>query len=326
MRHIMYITLLSILTLSCAAQAGDIPVYYPKVDPARDRPIYLGVTSAPDCAGATVQAVDADLDIGLSGTTTGGPNQVDAYSCRSWQETGPEFVYELQVSQSVYLHVLLASTVDLDIFLLDACDSEACLAAHTLEFNVLLAARSEPYYLVIDGYDGAAGAFMLHLDAVAAGLPQLACDTAVITADITGCGDTPVTYDGNTQESPNLVTFTECYPYLAYGGENWYRLTVQPDVTLTVDLTNNTFDAILWLFSGCGPNAVCVTYADDVASGYGEQLIFTNSGTEKTDWYLGVDSTHPVTDPLGYDLMLTCDGQATAAEHGNWGSIKKMYK
>lgn len=99
-----------------------------------------------------------------SGDTSAGRNNVSSYSCQPWwRETGPELVYRIEIHASQPLTVtLLSADADLDLFLMDDIFPESCVAAG----DTFISYQAEPngYLLVVDGYEGAAGAFRLRLD------------------------------------------------------------------------------------------------------------------------------------------------------------------
>jgi hypothetical protein len=90
-------------------------------------------------------------------------NNVSRYGCRSaWDESGPEVVYRIELSQSQPLSAtLLEADADMDMFLLRYAYPDSCIAAG----DASLAAQAEPgvYFLAVDGYQGAAGNFALRL-------------------------------------------------------------------------------------------------------------------------------------------------------------------
>ena len=96
--------------------------------------------------------------------THSGKNNVSRYACRStWSEEGPELVYRLELGQPQSLTAMFLTTaVDLDLFLLPSAYPETCLAGadNTLKYDI----QPGIYYLVVDGYNGAAGAFQMRLD------------------------------------------------------------------------------------------------------------------------------------------------------------------
>jgi len=134
----------------------------------------------PDCAGTLAcepgceDAAEVTCDARLRGTTAGFPNQFGGYGCTSWNEGGPERVWALtpDVDGPVVVNVETTDAgVDHDLFLLDAtCDPGAgCLdfAGETLVFEGV---AGTVYNVVLDGWDGAAGGFVLTVDCL--GGPQ----------------------------------------------------------------------------------------------------------------------------------------------------------
>ncbi|MCO6453640.1 MAG: DNRLRE domain-containing protein [Caldilineales bacterium] len=122
-------------------------------------------------------AQDAYCGEQVTGDNNGWPARINRYtSCRnSWPETGPEAVYRLRFRYPSDLNVQLfhnAGAGDLDLFLLTTSQPESCLIGEdsTLIMNQL---DSGDYYLVVDGYEGAAAPFTLQIDCDA-GLPFVA--------------------------------------------------------------------------------------------------------------------------------------------------------
>ncbi|MDY0003249.1 MAG: DUF4215 domain-containing protein, partial [Polyangia bacterium] len=100
----------------------------------------------------------------------GATDDVDRYSCTSWDETGPEYAYTFVAPQTGSVTVTLSaidSGQDLDIFVLSgqggSCSSANCIAYGSLSttFN---ATSGQTYYVVVDGYYGAAGNFTVNLN------------------------------------------------------------------------------------------------------------------------------------------------------------------
>ena len=283
---------------------------------------------SPDCAGAVSLAVSASLDTVLSGDTTGGTSQVGAYACPHWDESGPYAVLALQVEQDVLLSAAIAGPGgdDLDLFLLSDCDSDSCVAAHSAAFTVELNARAEPWFLVVDGYDGAEGPFELALSAAPALLSQDACDGALDVA----CDTT--SFQGTVFDAPNLVTLADCGSYSAFGGEDWFALTLPDSAEVSVTAGNCTFDVAVWVFEGCGPDPVCIGYADSGLSGISELWEWVNDTGGETTVYLGVDSISPIgtdtgDDPLEglFDLEVSCT-VPVAAERVSAGGLKSLFR
>ncbi len=97
-----------------------------------------------------------------------GQSTLAAYACSFFAYAGPEVSVDLQVPDGAALHAALtAAPPDVDLFLLASAD-ESCLAEQcvaqgdtTLDTRVVAGYR---YRLVVDGYAGAAGPFVLRVD------------------------------------------------------------------------------------------------------------------------------------------------------------------
>ena len=322
--------LAGLLLFSVTASAGEVPVSYPKADIQRDVAAsvpYRGVAASPDCAAATPLTITADYDSTLNDDTTGRPSLVDSYGCETWDESGPEAVFALQVDEDVLPSVMLDSPLaDLDVFLLSECDSDSCLAAHISQFMVELPARAAPYYLIVDGFQGAAGAFNLTLTAMPGLLDAQACDDAAAVA----CE--VVSLSGNIFEQPNLVTMADCGSYLAFGGEDWFELTLSDGAELDIEVVEQTFDAVLWLFDDCGSDPVCLDYADRGLSGESEELFLVNESGAEITVLLGVDASRAFSAENGdiefdgaFNLSISCS-VPVAVEEKSFGDLKSLFR
>ena len=105
-------------------------------------------------------------------TTVGAPSRVSRYACRPvWQETGPERVYSLYLQRAQPVTITLSTqnpTVDLDLFLLQDLSPDACVAAGDTFLapgqGQMPATLQGLYFVVVDGFEGAAGDFDLSVD------------------------------------------------------------------------------------------------------------------------------------------------------------------
>jgi len=105
---------------------------------------------------------------------------IDAYSCSSWDESGPELIYSFYAGQDVELTVgfgAIQDGVDLDIWILEddptlGCAGEACVGYGDTSATVA-AQQGDQLYVVVDGYAGAAGTFTL----------DVVCDTGLNPGD-----------------------------------------------------------------------------------------------------------------------------------------------
>lgn len=129
-----------------AAQPELTPTATATATPTPDTP-----SAAPIACGQTV----AD-------TTVGATNTASQYACAPWLPlTGPERVYSLRLDAAADVDLLLGGmSSDLDLLLLTGQNPSSCIAhgdnaisAHGLTAGL--------YYLVVDGFDGAAGPYQL---------------------------------------------------------------------------------------------------------------------------------------------------------------------
>lgn len=320
------------LAVAALAAAGAAPAAAtsPFATLKGDRPAWLGPrppARALDCAGAPLVALHAASDTTLAGDTTGVPDGSSGYSCVAWNETGGEAIFRLSVGEPLLLRAVLGGlSADLDIFLLAACDAATCLAAGNMEFA--LALDPGEYFLVVDGIEGAAGPFTARLRARPAGVPLSVCAgpdpaTAVL------CADDPIDIDGTIFEQDNRIEAYDCSPYLEQAGEAWFAVDVPDSGSFTATVSNQVFDAALWVFDGCGPQAVCLAFADAGAGGESESVTVTNDTGGRATFYLAVDGLRPPTfffDGL-FALRIACDRPILVpVESASWGALKARYR
>ncbi len=118
-----------------------------------------------DCTGA----VQLDCGMTVAGDNTLAPNNVTVYSCApTWVESGGEVVYTLPIGGN-YTSVqaeLSNMTADLDVFILEACDQNTCVAVGDNLAYLPYPTMGHTYYIVVDGYEGALGTFDLTITCV----------------------------------------------------------------------------------------------------------------------------------------------------------------
>lgn len=128
----------------------------------------------PTASHTTTATLAPTIDIGnatpvacgqaIAGTTVGAVNNVSVYGCAPWlPETGPERVFALSLDASVDVDALLSGlSSDLDLFLLSGTSPASCIAFGDNAISQRSLAAGV-YYLVVDGFDGAAGPFQLNV-------------------------------------------------------------------------------------------------------------------------------------------------------------------
>lgn len=106
-------------------------------------------------------AIPLVCDVPFSGTTIGAANAVTTYNCVNWNEQGPEVVFAVTIAETTDLTVTLSDLgADLDVFIVNACGADACLAFGDVE-TTLFDAAPGIYYVIVDGYQGEAGTFTI---------------------------------------------------------------------------------------------------------------------------------------------------------------------
>jgi hypothetical protein len=135
------------------------------------------------CAGPGV-AADANgfatCDADLSDDTSVGSNTIVGYGCNSWDASGPELVYSLTVDSSGDVTATLSNLAgqDLDLYIIpdsgDGLDPMACEAYGNSSAS-WTAEEGESFYLVVDGFLGAAGSFDLEVSCSAPGEDSTHC-------------------------------------------------------------------------------------------------------------------------------------------------------
>lgn len=286
-----------------------------------------------DCAGRdTFTLTAAVAETVLGGDTTGGPTQLPSYACVLWSEAGPEHIYRLEVTEDLQLWAGLSGLGDndLDLFLLDGCDSDQCLTGANTELQAVLPAGT--YWLVVDGYGsgaGAAGPYTLTLRTRWPGVPAQVC--AEGGAEPVACDGALITRPGSLFGAADLVQAYDCSPSQVPGGEAWYAVTLPGEQQVTVRATPDAgapvLDLVLWLFDGCGATAHCLLHADTRAGGGYESLVYENTGTDPVTVYLAVDARHaPASAEAGvFAAAFQCQSNV-ADEQRSLGSIKALYR
>jgi hypothetical protein len=323
------------LLAAATAQAGLAAprVLYTDPDPRPAGPAPLQALAALDCTGAEVIALAAEADsLTRNGDTTTGAWLATAYDCRLWSEWGPEIIYQIDVTADLQLWAGLSGLgdVDLDLFLLSACDATTCIVGANTEMFVELPAGT--YWLVVDGYGTtapAAGPYTLTLQTRPLGVPQQVCDAGGATA--VECAGAAFSLDGDLYAAPDLMRSYDCSPTMVTGGEAWYAVTLpglhEVTVKATPDAGSSLLDPVLWLFDGCGATAACLDYADLKAGGQPETLAIANTGAEPLTVYLAVDCRRaPAVDGGGLFAVEFLCHSTVATEQLPLGSVRALYR
>jgi cysteine-rich repeat protein len=132
--------------------------------------------------GLCVQADTIDCGDVLSGDTSASGTRavIDLYACNSsWDESGPERAYLFTATQPGGVHIEVfpdGQNLDLDLFVLELdaggdCDPGLCLESGDTEIWLPQVQPGQSFWIVVDGYQGASGAFDLELSCMTGGTP-----------------------------------------------------------------------------------------------------------------------------------------------------------
>lgn len=150
----------------------------------------------------------------IADTTVGGTSVFDDYSCTSWDESGPEMVYEFVAPADGWVWYGLESDADLDVFFLEGqCSASSCVHHGNTDGDFSVEAGTT-YFMVVDGYNGGSSDFELQFDCM------MGCDPALLCQE-GACGDLAC--------SDGTVHCGECDPGLVCGPSNQCEVCIGPD-------------------------------------------------------------------------------------------------
>ncbi len=286
-----------------------------------------------DCSGRDTLVLAPGLIDTLRGDTTGGPTLLGGYACRLWAEMGPEHVYRLEVSANLELWAALREVdpeTDLDLFLLSDCDTDSCLTGQNIELAATLGPGT--YFLVVDGFGTTAtqnlGPYAVALETRAIGVPDEVCSGTIAEPVACGIGSL-IERSGSLHGQPNLLNSYACNPFLARGGEAWFAVDLLPGQAVSAVTTTlaDSLDAVLWLFDGCGEDAVCLAVGDDGIAGEDENLSWQSETPDPITVYLAIDCARPAATPTAgaYGLSISC-GTEVPSRSSSFGGVRALYR
>jgi hypothetical protein len=232
-----------------------------------------------------------------NGTTADGEANIDGYSCNSFAELAKEKVHTIILTQTSDLTVTLSNLngLDLDLFILSACDSTTCLdyGNNTFTQNGLTAGT---YYIVVDGYTGGGqtpeGSYTIEATCTPVTASPGTCGNPIAIS----CG-TP--FNGTTADGESNIDGYSCNSLAELAKEKVHTLTLTQTSDVTVALSNlNGLDLDLFILSSCD-STTCL--------GYGNNTV-TQTGLSAGTYYIVVDGyTGNGQTPEGtYTIEATC--------------------
>ena len=201
--------MVTLTNLTADGQAVDVTAHF-SVEPTCTFTQNNAFTAPAACnGGGGCNATTIACGQTISGDTNTGANNFSAYGagCPDWDESGKELVYQITTTAMGDITATLSNINggDLDIFILNGCNSDACVAGN----DATATASNQPagtYYIIVDGYAGDVGTFDLLVTANCGGgcnnFPptngNIPAGTYQVTGDITSSG---------TVNSPDVVIF-----------------------------------------------------------------------------------------------------------------------
>jgi hypothetical protein len=196
-------------------------------------------------------------------------DNVDLYSCAPFNENGPEMAYAFVPRTTADTTVALASLTagqDLDLFVVQAtdgvCDPDACIASDTSAGSTgevtFHAEVGQTYYLVVDGWNGAAGDFTLDVSCAVGCAPRLTLD----------CGSVELGNNGG-EGSTDRVDGYSCAGWNESGPEYAYSFTATEDGQITTTISDMVADLDIFVLTDLGGSCLpeaCVAFGDSSAT------------------------------------------------------------
>jgi hypothetical protein len=177
----------------------------------------------------------------LTGSTpSGGENRLSGYACTARAESGPEEIYAFEPEQGCRVSARLSAlAVDLDLFVLDRCDAQACTQRSSTPLDLQEGGERVAFdapvgrsqVVVVDGYDESFGSYSLAVDCLCGEAAKGFSDgnfrlrvNRRWNHDLTGVAlaATPLAED-------DYLPVDDGARYTVVVSEGWQHVTVEPD-------------------------------------------------------------------------------------------------
>ena len=261
-------------------------------------------------AGETVTAKDFQLDsaaldcsnaipvtagVSYSGDTTVGTSNTSSYQCfPGWDESGPEVFHSITTTDTGDLTATLSNlSADLEVFILDACNPNSCVAYGDMSATY---ADAPPgiYYIVVDGFAGASGTYTL--DVADASIPTYTISGYIRDTEGTGI---PWVWMNGLPDAPS----TDSNGYYSGNVPEGWSGTVIPDVAgYSLEPASISYDTVS---------------ADQTEQNYTGSLLSDDS-YEENDW---IDSAWDPEVKWEATWLSNFDGLAYLSDYGDYYKI-----
>jgi len=266
-------------------------------------------------------------------STTDADSNLPSYGCLEWDETGPEHIYEIVVTDTIELVATLSGlneVIDIDLFLMSDCDTDSCLVGDNTELAAVLSPGT--YWLSVDTFGSdnpPGGPYTLTLSAFWPGIPANACASADTTFH--PC-DEAADLTSTLFEQPDLLRNYDCdgAGTIFRGGERWYALATPSlrlvQLTAIPTASAEALDLAMGLFTGCGNDSECLAFVDDALAGFSETLVWPHAATELDTVWLAVDSYAAPADSASGAFVLGVDCGTVPAKTSSFGSFRARFR
>jgi hypothetical protein len=320
MKKLALCSLALLVALAGASAAGTLQ---DKIDKDNSTPPG-GPRGLLDCT----DAIEAGCDFFYSGDTSFGVNNAANYSCHGFDESGPEIVFVMTLATETQVGITMTpSGCDLDLMLLASCEEGDCIAysAGVSTENIEECLPAGTYYIVVDGYGGAACPFTLDIACQDCPGPIQGetCDSCV---DLT-CGT--VALQTNTDGAINDYdpgAGNACTGFSASGGDVVYCVCIPDGGGVHLQFSEDTYDASIYLVTDCG-NLVgtCLDGDDCFPDPCIDYIDYDNTTGGDINAYLIVDGFGGSVGQGTLTGTLDCCGGVPTQET-SWGALKSLYR
>jgi hypothetical protein len=278
-----------------------------------------------DCSNA----IDAGCGFNYSGNNAGGAVNTEFYNCQPYSESGPENVFRLTLGATTNVTVTMAPQgCDLDLFVLASCDENDCIgssAGTSTETVVLDCLAAGTYYVVVDGYAGAACGYTLSISCTDCSGPveNENCGSCAPLA----CGAIDMTVDTrSTNNDYDPGAGNSCTGYSASGGDLVWCVCIPANGgTIDLSVEEVDYDASVYLVTDCAdPVGSCLSGSDCYPWPCFNSIFYTNGSGADINAYLIIDGFGGGAGTTHVTGTLDCCG-GTPTEETSWGSVKARF-
>lgn len=262
------------------------------------------------------------------------------YGC-GYSLTSKEVVYAFTPPMTLGLQIdLIGSAYDTKIVVTDGCPTSVATCSYNDDysgsasgFDCTEFVGGVTYYVFVEGYSGACGAYVLNIDACVPPTatpvptatptptlcPQVTCPSGGVPEGEPVCSDEYVDiYNGGCNSSPFIFQDIVCGDvicatsgtFMAGGYESrdtdWYRLEITDWTTITWQIEAE-FESLIFILDAGTEDCVDVTVVDTSAMGCGFNTLVSTLGPGIYWLWAGPNAFAGAACPVDYIAWLTCE-------------------